>query len=130
MTLPGFAYMDWVQMECGECGIAFCVPGSWQRERSSTGTSWSCPNGHRRVYRQTEVDKLKGELAAKEAELARERERLERAQRQVTAARGQVTRIKNRVSNGVCPCCSRTFQNLTRHMSTKHPGWKEQEVGP
>lgn len=49
--------------------------------------------------------------------------------RQLSAARGQVTRIKNRVGNGVCPCCNRSFGNLHRHMQTKHPGWKKPEGG-
>ena len=26
-----------------------------------------------------------------------------------------------RVHNGVCPCCNRSFQNLQKHMKTKHP---------
>lgn len=32
--------------------------------------------------------------------------------------------IKKRVGNGVCPCCNRTFENLSRHMSCKHPEYK------
>lgn len=34
------------------------------------------------------------------------------------------TRIKNRVKNGVCPCCNRTFENLARHMQAKHSDFK------
>ena len=33
------------------------------------------------------------------------------------------TRIKNRIANGVCPCCRRSFQNLHRHMLNKHPDY-------
>lgn len=29
-------------------------------------------------------------------------------------------KIEKRVANGVCPCCNRTFEDLARHMSTKH----------
>lgn len=119
---------DWVEMDCGECGIAFCVPSHWHQERRDTGKGWHCPNGHGRVYRESTVDKLKKELAAKEGELQRARERAERSERQVVAARGQVTKIKNRVHNGVCPCCNRSFGNLQRHMATKHPDWKAQEL--
>jgi hypothetical protein len=32
-----------------------------------------------------------------------------------------VTKIKNRVGHGVCPCCTRSFQNLARHMASEHP---------
>lgn len=129
MTLPWLAQVDWVQMECGECGILFCVPDGWHRERKERGTGWTCPNGHGRVYRETDVQRLKRELAAKEEQLRFEQERVARAERQLTSARGQLTRVKNRVRNGVCPCCNRTFQNLMRHMASQHPGWKGQEVG-
>lgn len=37
------------------------------------------------------------------------------------AARGQVTRLKRRAANGVCPCCTRTFADLKRHMANQHP---------
>jgi len=37
------------------------------------------------------------------------------------AIRGELTKLKKRVTNGVCPCCHRSFQNLRRHMATKHP---------
>ena len=31
--------------------------------------------------------------------------------------------LQYRVGHGVCPCCNRTFGDLYRHMSTKHPGY-------
>lgn len=37
------------------------------------------------------------------------------------------TRTKNRIAKGVCPCCSRTFLDLQRHMQTKHPDFTKQE---
>jgi hypothetical protein len=128
MSLPLLG-ARWVEMLCGSCGIRFCVEEFWHQERRETGKEWHCPNGHSRVYCETEVGRLKRELAAKEVELARQRVRAERSERQLVAARGQVTKIKNRVGNGVCPCCRRSFQNLQRHMGNQHPDWKTQEVG-
>lgn len=29
--------------------------------------------------------------------------------------------LRNRAAAGVCPCCNRTFEQLGRHMTTKHP---------
>jgi hypothetical protein len=40
---------------------------------------------------------------------------------------GQVTRIKNRVKNGVCICCNRSFSDLHQHMLTKHPDFSTPE---
>lgn len=41
--------------------------------------------------------------------------------------RGKLKAQTTRVKNGVCPCCNRSFQNLKRHMNTKHPNWSENE---
>lgn len=37
--------------------------------------------------------------------------------------KGVVTRTRNRIANGVCPCCDRSFTNLQRHMASKHPDY-------
>jgi hypothetical protein len=31
--------------------------------------------------------------------------------------------LHRRVGNGVCPCCSRSFTNLKRHIRSKHPDY-------
>jgi hypothetical protein len=89
-----------------------------------------CPYGHAQVFAvgETEEQKLRRErdrltqrLAEKDDEIRRQRELREGTERQLSATRGVVTRIKNRVGHGVCPCCNRTFQDLSRHMSSKHP---------
>lgn len=91
-----------------------------------------CPNGHGQWYvsGETEAEKLRRERDRAVQQLAewqdyeREaRERAERAERRVAAAKGQVTKLKKRASHGVCPCCSRTFADLARHMAGKHPGF-------
>lgn len=124
-----------VQLEsqtCGECGITFAAPSGFWRERRNSGEGWYCPNGHSRVYRETDVEKLRKEmqakLDAKERELqwaqrGREeyRKKAEASKRKLTATKGALTKTKKRIANGVCPCCNRQFANLHRHMTTKHP---------
>lgn len=44
--------------------------------------------------------------------------------RSLTAQRGATKRLSNRVKNGVCPCCTRSFHNLREHMKTQHPDFK------
>jgi hypothetical protein len=115
---------------CGKCGITFAVPSHFYRECREEGPNktWYCPNGHPRVFAESETDKVRRErdrlaqrVAEKDDEIKRQREMREAAERSASAARGQVTRIRNRVAKGVCPCCNRTFENLSRHMATKHP---------
>lgn len=44
------------------------------------------------------------------------------------AAEGRTRAVKRRVAAGVCPCCTRTFQNLAAHMQNKHPGFPTEEA--
>lgn len=89
-----------------------------------------CAYGHSNVFcvgenaetkLRRERDRLAQRIAEKDDEIRRQRELREGTERQLTATRGVVTRIKNRVGRGVCPCCNRTFENLHRHMNSKHP---------
>ena len=123
-------------IDCCNCGMLFAVPkglnSRWQSE-GRTATFY-CPMGHPQHYvGQSDAEKLaeanrllrnaqkRTEWAEKNAETARnEAQQAEYRRRAETAAK---TRIKNRVSKGVCPCCNRTFANLARHMSNKHPDY-------
>jgi hypothetical protein len=118
---------------CPECGIDLAVPSNFLRVKREQGGDLFCPNGHKFHYTKTEVQKLQEELEAEKRRTQlereakeRERARAETMQRSNAALRGQVTKIKHRVGNGVCPCCRRTFQNLMRHMKTKHPTYKDE----
>jgi hypothetical protein len=119
------------------CGTEFVVGKSLYEFWIDRGGNWSmhCPLGHTFVPgRTSEASKLRDELAREKHKLEQSRahaehltRRVEAKARQVAAARGQVTKIKNRVKNGVCPACSRTFENLARHMASKHPHYCEAE---
>jgi hypothetical protein len=64
------------------------------------------------------------QLEAKERELRAVKCDILREQKLRTderIAREKVERKLKRVHRGVCPCCKRTFQNIQRHMETKHP---------
>lgn len=111
-------------MKCGECGIVHAMPEHFREERQSKGGNWYCPNGHSRVYRESDVaaarrerDEALTKLSASKCETAREKAARELAEKQITLHR-------RRTKNGVCPCCKRSFQNLKRHITTKHPEYK------
>jgi hypothetical protein len=85
------------------------------------------------VFSEPETEKLKKDLAAARrrseaaaAQLTHERDQRLAAERSASAYKGQATRIRNRVGAGVCPCCTRTFANLARHMAGQHPDFREQ----
>jgi len=111
------------------CGIALAIPSNLNRVMHDEGHSAYCPLGHKFLY----GDSYKEKLAAKERELEAERKRvkatrdlLHAEERSHSATKGQLTKVKKRVQAGVCPHCNRTFQNLARHMCTKHP---EEDAG-
>ena len=111
------------EMWCGHFVVQ--TPASWRTARETGDTMW-CPMGHQSVY----ASRLK-EL---EDEVARQRKRAndneawgnniadewntEKKAHSVT--KGQLTKTQKRVANGVCPHCNRQFQNLRRHMVSKH----------
>ena len=125
-------YVDTILLPiyCADCGVLFGLGKEHQRKLRQSCDTFYCPNGHANVYKVSEADELKNQLAAARAARDQmeaayfEEQRFRKAtERSLAATRGQVTRIKNRVQHGVCPCCNRTFQNLSRHMAGQHPDW-------
>lgn len=117
-------------LTCSECGIRFGMPSLFTKARRGDCKTFWCPNGHGQVFRESEVDKMRRErdllaqqIVERDDRINREREWRKSAERRASAAWGQVTRLKNRAAAGVCPCCNRTFSQLSRHMATKHPGF-------
>ncbi len=121
-------------IDCCSCGMVFAVPkglnSRWQSE-GETATFY-CPIGHPQSYvGQSDAQKLaatekllknaqkRTEWAEHNAAEAREEARL--AENRRRGEKAAKTRIKNRIANGVCPCCNRTFKNLHRHMENQHP---------
>lgn len=124
-----------VTKHCPVCFICYAIPQAMQEERLANGGSWHCPNGHSLHFTETTVDKLTRERDRLKQRAAQLEDAAGQAwaeadaeRRRAAAARGQVTKLKKRVSNGVCPCCNRTFANLQRHMSTQHAGFTVEEV--
>lgn len=115
---------------CCECGMRFSMPKSmndWYREDARRW--FYCPKGHRQHYgggesdidaMRRERDRLKQQAARLEDERRQASELAASAMRSASAYKGAATRMKNRAKAGVCPCCNRTFQDLARHMATKH----------
>lgn len=119
---------------CHRCKCEVWIPDALYEaachSRGPGGVQFYCSYGHDQhyIWGESEADKLRRErdrlaqrVAERDDDVRRQRERAEAAERRASAARGQVTKIKNRVGHGVCPCCNRTFENLARHIASKHP---------
>lgn len=117
---------------CYSCGVLFAMPTDFYRNRQADKKNFYCPNGHSQHYvgktpeqklreAEAQLTHLKDQQAAERRRARENREALERSN---AALKGVITKTKKRVSNGVCPCCQRTFQDLARHMGNKHPNYK------
>lgn len=125
-----------VAVSCGECGVPFGVPNDLHRHYTETGSRFHCLNGHRISYAETEVKKLRSQVRRLEDDkefwhgrFRDEREEHEQTARSRAAIKGVLTKTKKRVGKGVCPCCNRHFENLQRHMDSKHPEYSDEQVG-
>ncbi|MCE5324936.1 MAG: hypothetical protein LLG01_00830 [Planctomycetaceae bacterium] len=109
------------------CGLWHAIPADLHRMAKDNKHEVFCPVGHKWYYAESEADRLKKEkekleaiIRAKNDLLAVERARHDQTRASLRAQRGVTTRILNRTHNGVCPHCKRHFENLHRHMQTKH----------
>lgn len=118
-----------VSEECCNCGVLFALTADYQRRMIDSHDRFYCPNGHGQSY-TGKTDEQKAIERAERAE--RQREQMERrlanaqedaraAHASLVATKGHLTRMRRRIANGVCPCCSRAFTNVRRHMETQHP---------
>lgn len=110
---------------CYSCGVPFAIPDNLKRHFHETKESFYCPNGHRQCYTKSTEDFLREKLQQQAEKSKIELERMERQRNDAIKDRivlkGKLTKVNNRIKNGVCPCCNRTFQDLQMHMKTKHP---------
>lgn len=127
--LPGSLTL--VEETCCNCYTHFAMDQALNQNLLANGGTFYCPNGHGQHYTKTEVSRLKDKLANAEKRLAwsedsatRARIEAEEAKRSRAAIKGQLTKTRNRIANGVCPCCHRTFVNVARHVTSKHPDFK------
>lgn len=114
------------------CGIVYGIDSEYADALRRKAGGYYCPNGHYLSWAESDADRERRradkaeknaaywrEDARREARMAQEARNRERAQK---AAK---TRLKNRIKNGVCPCCNRHFANLERHIKGQHPEYAE-----
>lgn len=110
--------------DCVNCGVVFAIPEELRAQRVYDHKRFYCPNGHNMVYTgKTEAEKLQERLDRTNQMLTHEQNRNESLKRQHAVTKGKLTKTRNRIGNGVCPCCGRTFANVAAHMKTNHPDY-------
>ena len=114
------------------CGIQHAVPASLRDEQlrkfndGGQPQTIYCPLGHRyKPAGVTAAEKLRRSLQQERAAHDQTKSALQDAEHSRRAQKAATTRLKNRVANGVCPCCHRSFKNVRRHMDNQHPDYKE-----
>lgn len=117
-------------IECGGCHIDFAMPTKLYLELRNTHATFWCPRGHARSFTGTTTEQqLRRQLEAARAQATHEADQRIAAERSATAYKGHATRLRKRASAGVCPCCTRTFSNVARHMASQHPDFGDDPGG-
>jgi len=129
-----------LEKTCPVCGIIYGLERAFYEYRSNGSASvenrgWHCPNGHSLIVTKSKADKLQEQLdrerrlrQSAEQNVAYYADEAKREQRRANGYKGHATRMTKRAKAGVCPCCNRTFQQLARHMATKHPTFTPLEI--
>lgn len=131
---------DGLWVACSACKALMWIPLPLeQAARHSEDIHFWCAYGHKQHFGRGETeenklrrerDRLAQQIAQRDDEIRHQRERLEASERSAVALKGQITKLNKRVSAGVCPCCTRSFTNLRRHIATKHPNYGDDNIVP
>lgn len=125
---------QFVSIACCKCKEVFGLHPDTYAVLKRSSKLFHCPHGHEQYFAQgkSDAEKLQEQLEdmrrqrdRARQEIACQADRATAAERSARAQKGLVTRLKNRVHAGLCTCCNRSFQNLARHMATKHADQKE-----
>jgi len=115
-----------IKMTCLGCSGIYAISKKWIDKIKRSGGSWYCPYcGQSWIYTETDVSILEEKLRLNKNLLVAEQARHDQTQASLSAQKGVTTRLKNRIKNGVCPCCNRHFKNLHRHMKNQHPDFEK-----
>jgi len=110
-----------VTEECCACGILFAMPQQVNERLRTKGGTFYCPNGHSQVYTEPDIEVLKRKLRAAENRSNTLESQLNGALDDLATNKKELRNVKRRAHSGTCLHCRRHFENLERHMKTKHP---------
>lgn len=114
---------------CGECGGVYAISERYRKQKEERGGYWHCPYCDCSWGFSKEVSLIeKAQLEARIANdgLARERAAHEQTTMSLRSHKAAKTRLKNRIANGICPCCTQYFKNLDEHIKNEHPKYVDE----
>jgi len=126
--MPALSFtVEFVIEECCACHMMFAVSKDFQRRKQVDHGSFHCPEGHTMSYTgKTELDRLRESTTAAQQALQAKLNEANHAKLVAEKERNQIAaekkRMEARAAAGVCLCCNRTFEDLARHMESKHSG--------
>lgn len=127
-----------VSVDCYKCHAIFGMTAEADSAYRKNHVLFCCPYcGERQHYViESEEERLRKKVNTLEqnykwADNARRSAEQDAAneRRSKAAYKGQLTKVRRKVANGSCPCCNRHFENLRRHMLTKHPEYVVESNG-
>lgn len=125
VTITQDITIELITEDCCNCGVMFGFTGELRKQRLADKATFYCPNGHPQSYMgksmKEQLAEAKRATASAEEEARIQAARANNAERDAAAATREAQRLLKRASAGVCPCCERSFVQLSRHMKTKHP---------
>lgn len=114
--------VEMIMEECCACGTPFMIPKWMKKALLNSKQTFYCPNGHGQSYvGKTEAEKLKEQLQKLQEEKQKQEEVLQNRWLDALGEKNRLEKKMKRLTNGVCPCCNRTFSNLHNHMKKQHP---------
>jgi hypothetical protein len=110
---------------CNQCGIPFGLPMHYYNSRQTDKKTFYCPNGHPQAFIRSKLDVALEEKAAAITQMQARINEAQHAQavaeKALESEKRKLRKVEKRIAAGVCSCCSRSFENLQKHMRTKHP---------
>lgn len=121
---------DLRELQCPACGVWYAIPLITFENCRDYGGSWYCPNGHHIGWNegQKERDEIRLERDRLKQQLAQRDDDIGKLKKVVGEHKSKIANMTMRAKHGVCPCCTRSFSNLRRHMASKHPDFKAEVV--
>lgn len=119
-----------VDEECCKCYAVFAMTTDTVRRLKRERLTFWCPYcGTSQHYTgksaeqelREEKRRLEQRLASEQSRHDQTRADRDHEKKRRAAFQGVAKKMKNRIGKGVCPCCNRSFENIRRHMETKHP---------
>lgn len=121
--------IEYVQVHCGTkgggCGLEFAMTRSFYDYTKREGVGWYCPRGHSRRWADNTASQKLRKAEARNVHLS---DQLEATNRELEQHRQTIVRDRHRIANGVCPCCTRSFDNVRRHITSQHPDYDMSEL--